>query len=88
MRPGVVWFGEQLEGKEIKRVEDFLAEGPCHTVIVAGTTAMFGYIVDWAARGRACDGTLDRSQSGSHITIRSCHGISPERRRRGVAAIG
>jgi NAD-dependent deacetylase len=50
MRPGVVWFGEQLNAHEIKRVEDFLARGPCDTVIVAGTTAMFGYIVDWATR--------------------------------------
>jgi NAD-dependent SIR2 family protein deacetylase len=51
MRPGVVWFGEQLPWKELQRVEDFLGGGPCDLVIVAGTTATFGYIIDWALRG-------------------------------------
>jgi len=51
MRPGVVWFGEQLPGKELQRVEDFLGRGACDVVIVAGTTATFGYIIDWAIRG-------------------------------------
>src|SRR5438046_154540 len=43
MRPGVVWFGEQLPWDELQRVEDYLEAGPCHFVIVAGTTATFGY---------------------------------------------
>ena len=51
MRPGVVWFGEQLPWNELERVEDFLDGGPCDVVIVAGTTATFGYIIDWALRG-------------------------------------
>ena len=51
MRPGVVWFGEQLPGNELERVEDFLDRGACDVVIVAGTTATFGYIIDWALRG-------------------------------------
>jgi len=50
MRPGVVWFGEQLPWKEVQRVEDYLDRGPCDVVIVAGTTATFGYIIDWALR--------------------------------------
>ena len=50
MRPGVVWFGEQLPWNEVQRVENFLDHGPCDVVIVAGTTALFGYIVDWAVR--------------------------------------
>jgi NAD-dependent deacetylase len=48
MRPGVVWFGEQLSRNELNRVEDFLDGGACNIVIVAGTTATFGYIIDWA----------------------------------------
>jgi NAD-dependent deacetylase len=48
MRPGVVWFGEQLPWSEVKRVETYLHRGPCDLVIVAGTTATFGYIIDWA----------------------------------------
>jgi NAD-dependent deacetylase len=50
MRPGLVWFGEQLPSKEIKRVETYLDHGACDIVIVAGTTATFGYIVDWSLR--------------------------------------
>jgi NAD-dependent deacetylase len=50
MRPGVVWFGEQLSRSELQRVEDYLDRGPCDVVIVAGTTATFGYIIDWALR--------------------------------------
>lgn len=48
MRPGVVWFGEQLPGDELERIQNFLRSGACDNVIVAGTTATFGYIVDWA----------------------------------------
>ena len=48
MRPGVVWFGEQLPWNELQRVESYLERGPCDLVIVAGTTATFGYIIDWA----------------------------------------
>jgi len=48
MRPGVVWFGEQLPRDELQRVESYLDRGACDVVIVAGTTATFGYVVDWA----------------------------------------
>jgi NAD-dependent deacetylase len=48
MRPGVVWFGEPLPWNELQRIEDYLDRGACDLVIVAGTTATFGYIVDWA----------------------------------------
>jgi NAD-dependent deacetylase len=51
LRPGVVWFGEQLSRNELERVEDFLDCGACDVVIIAGTTATFGYIIDWALRG-------------------------------------
>ena len=58
MRPGVVWFGEQLSRNELERVEDFLNNGACDVVIVAGTTATFGYIIDWAIRGSRDDAEL------------------------------
>jgi NAD-dependent deacetylase len=58
MRPGVVWFGEQLPWNELQRVEDFLDGGACDVVIVAGTTATFGYIIDWALRGSRDGGEL------------------------------
>ena len=51
MRPGVVWFGEQLPWNELERVGKFLDGGACDIVIVVGTTATFGYIIDWALRG-------------------------------------
>lgn len=58
MRPGVVWFGEQLPWTELRRVETYLERGSCDVVIVAGTTALFGYIIDWALRARAPNGQL------------------------------
>ena len=58
MRPGVVWFGEQLDERNIARVESFLAQGICDVTLVIGTTATFGYIVDWALRASAEKGRL------------------------------
>jgi len=58
VRPGVVWFGEQLSRNELERVENFLDDGACDVVIVAGTTATFGYIIDWALRGSRNGGEL------------------------------
>jgi NAD-dependent deacetylase len=58
MRPGVVWFGEMLDPAKIDIVERFLDDGRCDFVIVAGTTATFGYIIDWALRGSAGRGEL------------------------------
>ena len=57
MRPGVVWFGEQLSRNELECVENFLDGGACDIVIVAGTTATFGYIMDWGLRASR-DGEL------------------------------
>jgi NAD-dependent deacetylase len=51
MRPGVVWFGEQLDPGKIETVEKFLSCGPIDFTLVVGTTALFGYIMDWATRG-------------------------------------
>ncbi len=58
MRPGVIWFGEQLQRQQIQRVERFLADGPCDLTIVVGTTAVFGYIVDWSLAARGEHGQL------------------------------
>jgi NAD-dependent deacetylase len=58
MRPGVVWFDEQLPLNEIQRVENFLDEGACDFALVIGTTATFGYIVDWAVRAIGDSGQL------------------------------
>ena len=57
IRPGVVWFGEQLPLADVARVENFLNGGACEVVIVAGTTATFGYVIDWAVRASQ-DGEL------------------------------
>jgi NAD-dependent deacetylase len=58
MRPGVVWFGEQLPWNELQRIENYLGRRSCDLVIVAGTTATFGYIIDWALRARSGGGEL------------------------------
>jgi NAD-dependent deacetylase len=58
MRPGVVWFGEPLPLRETELVEKYLQRDPCGVVIVAGTTATFGYIIDWALRASHRGGEL------------------------------
>ena len=58
MRPGVVWFGEQLGASDIRRVEHYLQSGPCDVVIVVGTTAIFGYIINWAIAARGDHGQM------------------------------
>ncbi|PWT79912.1 MAG: NAD-dependent protein deacylase [Acidobacteria bacterium] len=58
MRPGVVWFGEPLPSSETERVENYLQRDSCGVVIVAGTTATFGYIIDWALRASRGGGEL------------------------------
>jgi NAD-dependent deacetylase len=58
MRPGVIWFGEQLQSQQIRRVDAFLADGPCDLTVVIGTTATFGYIIDWSLAARGERGEL------------------------------
>lgn len=58
MRPGVVWFGEQLDPGKVDIVENYLRGGACDLVLVIGTTALFGYIVDWAVRAVADSGAV------------------------------
>ena len=58
MRPGVVWFGERLPWSELQRVENYLDRGACDLVVVAGTTATFGYIINWALRASRGGGEL------------------------------
>ncbi len=58
MRPGVVWFDEELNSKEVERVENFLQPGACDAVLVIGTTALFDYIVKWALAAKGSSGRL------------------------------
>ena len=78
MRPGVVWFGEPLPLRETQRVEKYLQRDPCGVVIVAGTTATFGYIIDWALRASGRGGELievnPEETSHSRFATRSVRG--------------
>jgi len=58
LRPGVVWFDEELNADDEKRVEDFMAKGPCDVVLAVGTTAQFDYIVNWAVAAKGDTGQL------------------------------
>src|SRR5213079_3160730 len=44
--------------QEHERVQNYVARDSCDVVIVAGTTAAFGYIVDWALCARGQIGRL------------------------------
>lgn len=59
MRPAVVWFGEHLPWKKLQRVETYLGRRTCDVAIVAGTTATFGYIIDWALRASRSGELID-----------------------------
>ena len=58
LRPGVVWFDEELPAKEVARIEAYLDRGPCDLVLVVGTSGRFDYVVDWAARAKGDHGRL------------------------------
>jgi NAD-dependent deacetylase len=58
MRPGVVWFDEELPPLEVTRIESFLEQGECDLVLVVGTSANFDYVFDWALRARGKGGLL------------------------------
>ncbi len=58
LRPGVVWFDEELDLQQKERINDFIKGGKCDLVLVVGTTATFDYIVDWALRAVALEGLL------------------------------
>lgn len=58
MRPGVVWFDEELNPHEVARVEEFLKPGPCDLVLVIGTAALFDYVVKWALAAKGPSGHL------------------------------
>jgi len=69
MRPGVVWFDEELDPQMEDRVRDFLARGGCDVVLVIGTTATFDYMQQWAVAGRGQKGWL--TEINPHETILS-----------------
>ena len=58
MRPGVIWFDEELEPREVERVEKYLSTGECDLDLVIGTTALFDYIVNWARAAKGKSGRL------------------------------
>ena len=58
LRPGVVWFGERLPAAEVARVVRWLARGACDLALVVGTTASFGYLVDWVERAAGERGAI------------------------------
>jgi NAD-dependent deacetylase len=58
LRPGVIWFDEDLERHQAERVERFVDDGKCDVALIIGTTATFDYIVDWALRAIANGGLL------------------------------
>ncbi|MFN2542608.1 MAG: NAD-dependent deacetylase, partial [Chthoniobacterales bacterium] len=67
MRPGVVWFGEMLDARKIDIVQDYLRSGGCDLVLVIGTTALFGYISDWAVRAHLRQGSGVQTREGGEL---------------------
>lgn len=57
-RPNVVWFGEMIDMNAARETERFLSQGKADVVLVIGTEASFGYIVEWSHRAKGRDGVL------------------------------
>lgn len=57
-RPNVVWFGETIDAEAVQRTEAFLAVDSIDAVLVIGTEASFGYILEWPKWARGRDGVL------------------------------
>jgi NAD-dependent deacetylase len=77
LRPGVVWFDEELCQEEVARIDGFIARGPCDVVLVIGTDVAFDYILSWALRAVAPGGLLieinpetTRLSSAANLSIR------------------
>jgi NAD-dependent deacetylase len=58
MRPGVVWFDEDLDPEQERRINEFLERGACDLVLIVGTSATFDYIVNWGLRAAGDRGLL------------------------------
>jgi NAD-dependent deacetylase len=58
LRPGVVWFDEELDPQNVARVTEFILSAKIDAVLVIGTTATFDYIVEWATRGAHMAGLM------------------------------
>lgn len=58
LRPGVVWFDEELAPADVVRIETWLQKGESDLVMAIGTTASFSYISEWATRAVGRSGLL------------------------------
>jgi NAD-dependent deacetylase len=52
LRPDVVWFGESLPPGPIAAVHNHLLEARSNVLLVIGTEASFGYILQWVHEAR------------------------------------
>jgi NAD-dependent protein deacetylase/lipoamidase len=58
LRPGVVWFGEQLPAEALATIDAYFDRIDPEVVLVIGTEAVFGYIQSWAAGANRRGGLL------------------------------
>lgn len=87
LRPGVVWFGEALPEGEVARVERWIARGACDLVLSVGTTASFGYLVDWIERAAGERGRIADVDPGDSALARALPGRVAHLRERATAAL-
>jgi NAD-dependent deacetylase len=70
LRPGVVWFDEELSPPAELKITNFLSSGPCDFVIAVGTTATFDYIRKWTLEAKGSNGRLiEINPAGSALSI-------------------
>jgi NAD-dependent deacetylase len=58
LRPGVIWFDEELPTAGEATIKAFLQRGESDFAFCIGTTASFSYIVDWLRASRGANGRI------------------------------
>jgi NAD-dependent deacetylase len=58
LRPGVVWFDEELPVAECARIESYFASSSPGVALIVGTQATFDYIRSWALRAKRAGALL------------------------------
>jgi NAD-dependent deacetylase len=52
LRPGVVWFDEELPSAECSQIEEYFEQTKIDVALLVGTEATFDYIRNWALRAQ------------------------------------
>jgi NAD-dependent deacetylase len=70
LRPGVVWFDEDLPPDACAEIEDYFRHTKVEVVLVVGTEATFDYIREWALRAKRSGALVVEINPGETVLSR------------------